>query len=404
MNNTVPPKPPAYVYGAYLFLFIALLIVFLVEARNILLPVTLSGLFASLLLPFCKRLEKIGLSVTLSALIAVFVLVFMFLLVFGVIGVQATALAGRLPTIQTSLEIKINSLLDYIQAQTDLSKSEQLLWLRQRGQAIGEKAGSLALNFFSATGSVMAIVGLIPVMVFFMLLMRKRIAQFIRQLGHQHKIAITDIVDDIIAMTNQYLKGILTVMLIVALLNTTGFFLLGLPYALLIGLIAAMLNIIPYIGVLIGSLLPITIALVTRDSIWIAVGALGVCVLVQFLDNNFITPKVTGSSVSINPLAAIIALLVGASIWGVVGMILSIPGCGVLKIIFDKIPSLHAYGILLGDDEPKNYNSRQPENNASTPNTTDTISLSQQTNQLWQKLTDYFHKRPNEDKDTNEMK
>jgi predicted PurR-regulated permease PerM len=144
--------------------------------------------------------------------------------------------------------------------------------------------------------------------------------------------------------------------LILAILNSTGFLLLGIKHAILFGVLAAMLNIIPYIGVMIGSILPILMALLTKDEIGYALGALGVCVFVQFLDNNFITPYVVGSSVSINPLTATIVLVASAIIWGISGMILCLPLAGMFKVIFDNIESLKPYGFLIGEEV--NYRER----------------------------------------------
>jgi predicted PurR-regulated permease PerM len=141
------------------------------------------------------------------------------------------------------------------------------------------------------------------------------------------------------------------VMLVLAVLNSIGFLLLGLKYAILLGLTAAILNIIPYVGPWIGALLPVTIALLTKDSAMYAVGAMGVILITQFIDNNFITPKVVGSSVSINPLASIVALLAGGMLWGVVGLILAIPITGMLKIVCDEIPGLKPWGFLLGEEK-----------------------------------------------------
>src|SRR5690606_27129207 len=107
--------------------------------------------------------------------------------------------------------------------------------------------------------------------------------------------------------------------------------------------LAGFLNIIPYIGVLIGSLFPVVLALITKDTPMYAVGALGVCVLTQFLENNVITPKVVGSSVSINPLASIFALLGFGMLWGVIGMVVAIPLMGMLKIVCDAVPGLQPY-------------------------------------------------------------
>src|SRR5690606_12314887 len=137
-------------------------------------------------------------------------------------------------------------------------------------------------------------------------------------------------------------------------LNSIGFLILGLKYAILLGFAIGFLNVIPYIGVLIGSLLPMIIALLTKDSAMYVVGALGVCLITQFLENNFITPYIVGSSVSLNPLASLVALLAAGMLWGVVGMILAIPITGMIKIVCDSIPSMRPWGYVLGEE--RHYN------------------------------------------------
>jgi predicted PurR-regulated permease PerM len=118
----------------------------------------------------------------------------------------------------------------------------------------------------------------------------------------------------------------------------------------LFGVLAAMLNIIPYIGVLIGSILPILMAFLTKDAISYPLAVLGICLFVQFLDNNFITPYVVGSSVSINPLTATVALIASALVWGIPGMILCMPLTGMAKVVCDNIESMKPYGFLLGEE------------------------------------------------------
>jgi predicted PurR-regulated permease PerM len=137
---------------------------------------------------------------------------------------------------------------------------------------------------------------------------------------------------------------------ILSVLNSAGFLILGLKHAILFGVLASVLNIIPYIGVLIGSTLPILMAFLTKDSMSYALGVAGICFFVQFLDNNFITPYVVGSSVSINPLTAIIVLVASALIWGIPGMVLCMPLTGMAKVLCDNIDSLKPYGFLLGEE------------------------------------------------------
>ena len=138
---------------------------------------------------------------------------------------------------------------------------------------------------------------------------------------------------------------------IVATLNSVGLLLLGVDYAVFFGTLAAFLLLIPYIGIMIGSLLPIVYALVTKDSPVYAVGVAGIFLFVQFLEGNFITPHIVGSKVSVNPLAAIIALILGGQLWGVAGLVLALPLTAILKVVFDNIESMKPYGYLIGEPE-----------------------------------------------------
>jgi predicted PurR-regulated permease PerM len=159
-----------------------------------------------------------------------------------------------------------------------------------------------------------------------------------------------DVAKKISTVSQKYIKGLFIDIVILSVLNSVGFLIFGLEHAILFGVLAAFLNVIPYIGVTIGSILPITMALITHDGFSTALGVAGVCFGVQFLDNNFITPNVIGGSVSINPLTAILALTTSAMIWGVVGMVIALPFMGMLKVAFDNIDSLKPIGFLIGEE------------------------------------------------------
>jgi len=141
------------------------------------------------------------------------------------------------------------------------------------------------------------------------------------------------------------------VILIIAVLNSTALLIIGVRHALFFGIFAAILTIIPYIGVFIGSWLPTLYALAMYDSIWVAAAVIGSFTAIQSLEGNFITPNIVGSKVSINPLVAIVALLTGAMIWGISGMIMFVPFIAMLKVIFDHIEPLKPFGLVLGTDK-----------------------------------------------------
>ena len=134
-----------------------------------------------------------------------------------------------------------------------------------------------------------------------------------------------------------------------ATLNTVGLLLLGIKHAFFFGGLAALLTIIPYVGILIGSTLPILFALATTDSLWYPLGVLMVFVFVQFLEGNFITPNIIGNQVSINPFAAILGLFIGGMLLGVIGVIFALPILAILKVICDEIDSLKPIGYVLGN-------------------------------------------------------
>jgi predicted PurR-regulated permease PerM len=160
-------------------------------------------------------------------------------------------------------------------------------------------------------------------------------------------------VGSIQGVTKSYLSGLIIVIVILAIMNSVGLLILGVQPAIFLGILAALLNIIPYIGVLIGSLIPVAIALLTSDSIITPILVFAVFSFNQFVENNFLTPKIVGSKISVNPFATIVFILLGGMIWGVGGMILFIPLLGVLKVVFDHFEPLYPWAYLIGDSEEK---------------------------------------------------
>ena len=139
------------------------------------------------------------------------------------------------------------------------------------------------------------------------------------------------------------------VVVILGLLNAIGLWIIGLENALFFATFAALLAVIPYIGIIIGSLPAVLYALLFSGSLWMPLGVIAVFAVVQFLEGNFITPNIIGSRVSINPFMALVALIIGGQIWGIVGMIIFVPFVGILKCIFDEVEDLRPYGYLLGN-------------------------------------------------------
>ena len=191
----------------------------------------------------------------------------------------------------------------------------------------------------------------IPIYIFLFLIYRNKFRDFFLSLvpGDEEFGWKTDIE----RVVQGYISGLTLVTLIIASLNCIGLLALGIDHAIFFGILSGVLTIIPYVGIIIGALFPIIMALITKDSIWYTIGVIIVFSIVQFLEGNFITPRITGSKVSINALAAIVALLLGGKILGIAGMILAVPAIGVLKILLSHSDHLKPFVILLEDSNGK---------------------------------------------------
>ena len=349
-------EQPFLIKANRVLIFSLLLVLALYFGKSVLVPLLAALLFAFMVLGLVKRMDRLKVPEWLSALAGTLLVVFSGIGLFMFFSWQIMQFSEDMPAMEASIEKKKQSINQYIEKKYNVSKREQNNWLDEKTNEALKSAQSSIGQFFTATGAVLAALFLIPLFMFFFLLYRRKIKEFIMLIQPTRHERNVELLKDVSMVGRQYLKGMGLVMLILAVVNSVGFMILGIEYAILLGAMTAVLNIIPYIGVLLGSLLPVSMALVTNDSIWVAVGALGVCVFTQFLENNFITPKIVGSSVNVNPFASILALLVGGIIWGLPGMIMAIPIAGIIKVVFDRIKVLEPYGYMLGsEDLPKNH-------------------------------------------------
>lgn len=334
----------------YVLLALSLTVVVLYFGRDLIILALISALFAFLMLPLCRRIERWGAPRWAAAMAATLLLLVVVLGSFFFLGWQLSSFGKDIPALQAKFTEKGLGVLAWIEQQTAIGQREQVQWFNSHLNDLAEYGGKTLLQVFSTTGAALAFVVPIPIFVFLLLLLKDKFRTFFTQVGAASNGLVLEVMVRISGLSRKYIRGVLIVLVILGVLNSIGFLILGLKYAVLLGFLAGFLNIIPYIGVLIGSLFPIIIALITKDSLAYAVGALGVCVFTQFLENNFITPKVVGSSVSINPLASILALLGFGMLWGVVGMVVALPLTGMLKVVCDAVPGLQPYGYLLGED------------------------------------------------------
>lgn len=338
-------------------LILTLLFFGLTQASDIIVPLVFSLFLAILLNPLVSFMERKGMNSILAIIIA---LILVSIVISGAIyyvSFQAKNLIVDLPGLVSKFNQFIDDTAKRLNGIYGFSTQEQLELVKQNSDKIISSGSSFISNAVSATSNVITFISLIPIYVFFFLLYRSNFKKFLSRLSERNNSNFLSLAGEVNGMVHSYIIGLLIVISIIAVLNTVGLLALGIKYAVFMGILSAALTVIPYIGIFIGALLPVTVALITKDSLFYPLAVIAIFGFVQFLEGNFITPNIIGSKVNVNPMAAIVALIIGAKIWGIVGMILAIPICGILKIMFSHYPRLKPYAILLQstnkDDEEK---------------------------------------------------
>lgn len=336
--------------AAYL-LTIVLVLALMVVGRPFLIPLTIGVLVSFLLLPVSVYMENKGLPREVAIIISLLLSFIVVGLLVAFIYFEIMVFVADAAELKIKLHGRILEFQKYISRNFHFSRWEQKQWYKEQSESFMTDSGTYITNFFNFTGEILSTLALLPIYIFFITYYRNKIIKFICRVTPQSDKQIISVIRRTATVSQKYIKGLLIDILILAVLNSTGFLILGLEHAILFGFLAALLNLIPYVGVLIGSIFPFLFALLTEDSTSVALGTVLVCIVVQFLDNNFITPKVVGSSVSINPLSTLLAIIVGGMLWGIAGMMLFIPLLGMLKVVLDSFESTRPYGFLIGEED-----------------------------------------------------
>jgi len=194
---------------------------------------------------------------------------------------------------------------------------------------------------------------LMPIYIFMILYYQPLLLAFIHEIFISNdQVKVNEVLSDTKKIIHSYLFGLLIEAFIIAILNSTALLIIGVDYAILLGIFGAIINVIPYIGGIMGALVPMMIALVSMPSPYSSLLILASSITIQFIDNNYIVPRVVASKVKINAFVSIVVVLMGSALWGVAGMFLSLPLTAIVKVIFDHIDSLKPWGRLLGDTMP----------------------------------------------------
>jgi|SRR5690606_26391422 predicted PurR-regulated permease PerM len=322
-------------------------------AKDILMPLLTAFFLSILLLPVYRVLCKwrfpqtlaIFFSILLAALIVGFVIWFF--------GMQISKLVKDIPEIQNNLNSHWQNLSGWINAKTAFSSQEQLDLLRKQSDKLLSNAGIYLSGAAVSLTGIFVFVGLLPIYIFLFMFYKNLLLRFtFLWFEEAHHESVEEALRETESIVKSYLIGLMIQISYITILLGGALWIMGIKHALLIGIIFGILNLIPYVGALIGNIIGVLLTLTASQELWHVVAVLVTIAVVQFLDNNILMPRIVGSKVQLNAFASIVGVLIGGSLAGVSGMFLSLPIMAVLKIIFDKSPAFRKWGLLLGDENP----------------------------------------------------
>ena len=344
---------PFFIKASIFFIGIVALLSILYIAQGIIVPIVFAIIIAIVLHPvvnfFVRRRINRIVAIVLTLLLTLLFIAAFCILLFS----QASQFSETWPLLVDKFSAMLNQSITSISGYFDINPENIHEWiLKTKNELINTSTAAIGQTLV-AVGSMIAILLLVPTYVFIILFYQPLLIEFIHRLfGTSHQSKVTEIVTQTKTVVQRYLVGLVIEAIIVATLDATALLILGIDYAILLGIIAALLNVIPYIGGLVAVALPMMVAIATKSSPWFAFYVLIFYYVIQLIDNNFIVPYIVASKVKINALFSIIVVLAGNALWGIPGMFLSIPLLAIVKLIFDHIEPLKPWGFLLGDTMP----------------------------------------------------
>lgn len=361
---------PLYVLGTYF------LMTGLVRSYAFFAPLSIGILVAMIILPLTKKFEKIGLSRFWATFISTFATLTFYLSMFVVVSLQANNIVENRDQVKKRLTSTVENVQSGIESFTSISPEKQLKILNlhtseipftstdtasaqqieknrshkaQKETGPDKKGGIKAaiLGFVNFMGYSLLTV----IYIFFLLFYRTKIKlSLLRFFSKEQQPKAKKILKGSLSVAQHYLVGRLVLILFLWIIYSLGMSLSGVDSAILISLIAALLSLIPYVGTVIGFFISLLMASVSGGEAGQFIGVSITYGLAQFVESYILEPYIVGDQVNLNPLATIIVVVLGGLIWGVVGMIISIPFFGIIKIVADQVPELNPIGYMLGKE------------------------------------------------------
>lgn len=338
---------PFYIKATTILIGLVVFVFILHTLGDVLIPLAFSILIAILLNPLYNRLERV-LPKVLAILVTILLGVLVIAVLFYFLSTQINTFAARVP----ALKVKLTGIMAQSSGWT---KSHFGIDLQKQAATISKEigAGGALKSTVTTIIGIVGVVVLMPVYIFLILFYKPLLLDFFfRVFAEKHSLRVAEILGQTKTSVQSFMQGLMLETAIVCTLNSVALLIIGVPSAIIIGVIGGILNILPYIGGLVAIALPLLMSMLVSNGLTLPLLVVGAYLLIQFIDNHFLVPYIVSSKVQINALISIVGVLLGGALWGVGGMFLAIPWIGVMKIIFDRIDGLKPWGALLGDEVP----------------------------------------------------
>ena len=348
-SGNLSMKFPFYAKATLLLIGLYVFTNMLYIAQGIILPLIYATILAILISPPVNFLVRKKMNRALSITVVLTIVFLIFGALIALLSTQASLLSEAYPQLVSKFQTLFNQTIAWTSDYFNISVKKIDEWIASGNEELMNNSGMAIGMTLTTMGGLLTVIFVIPVYIFMILFYQPHLLAFIHQLfGNGNDNKVGELLNKTKTIVQSYLVGLFLEFAIVAALNSICLMALGIQYAILFGILGALLNVIPYIGGIIAVGLFMIIALVTKTPIY-AFYVLGLYTVIQFIDNNYIVPKIIGSKVKLNALICLIAVILGAALWGVPGMFLSIPLTAIIKLICDNIDSLKPWGFLLGD-------------------------------------------------------
>jgi len=325
----------------------------IVAGKDIITPLVMAFFLAIMLLPVNRFLRRKKVPEGLAILLSIILLMVIIGLLVWFFSSQISRLIADFPQIKQNVQMHLSSLSEWINTKFGFSTAKQVELIGKQNEKILTAAGGFLGGAASSVTSVLIFIGLLPIYIFLILFYKNLLVRFVFiWFPQENQPKVEEAIRQTEVIIKSYLIGLIIQVTYVTILLGGILLVIGIKHAILIGAIFAVLNLIPYVGALVGNIIGVLLTLSSSQELWPILAVLIAIAFVQFLDNNILMPRIVGSKVKINALATIVGVIVAGSMAGISGMFLSLPVIAVFKIIFDRTETLKQWGVLLGDERP----------------------------------------------------